>query len=165
MQSKLSNEEDRLTREKVFVNFILLFVCLFVLVHFYLYIRIFFFNFWFDTGVELINNVALVSGVPQSDSVMHIPVSVLSQILFPFGLLHYIEQSSLCYTVGPCWLSVLNIAVCTCPPPTTHQHLTLIENTDVISCSALRNFYFSVMIFYLMLTWKIQTLETFLELK
>ena len=76
----------------------------------------FFLNFWFDTGVELINNVALVSGVPQSDSVMHIPVSVLSQILFPFGLLHYIEQSSLCYTVGPCWLSVLNIAVIACQP-------------------------------------------------
>ena len=27
------------------------------------------------------------------------------------GLLHNVEQSSLCYTVGPCWLSILNIAV------------------------------------------------------
>ena len=33
------------------------------------------------------------------------------QILFPFRLLHNIEQSSFCYTVGPCWLSSLNIAV------------------------------------------------------
>ena len=33
------------------------------------------------------------------------------QILFPFNLLHNIEQSSLCYTVDPCWLSTLNIAV------------------------------------------------------
>ena len=44
---------------------------------------------------------------------------------FPFWLLHNTEHSSLCYTVGPCCLSILNIAVCTCqsqipnlsPPP------------------------------------------------
>ena len=27
----------------------------------------------------------------------------------PSRLPHNIEQSSLCYTVGPCWLSILNI--------------------------------------------------------
>ena len=59
------------------------------------------------------NNVVIVSGVQQSDSVMHIHLSILFPILFPFTLLHNIEQSSLCYTVGPCWLSILNIAVCT----------------------------------------------------
>ena len=48
----------------------------------------------------MINNVVLVSGVQQSESVIHIHVSILFQILFPFGLLHNIEQSSLCYTVG-----------------------------------------------------------------
>ena len=46
----------------------------------------------------------LVAGVQQSDSVMHIQVSILLQILFPFRLLQNIGQSSLCYTVGPCWL-------------------------------------------------------------
>ena len=56
----------------------------------------------------------LVSGVEQSDSVIHMHVSVLFQILFPFRLLQNTEQSSLCYTVGPCLLSILNIAVCTC---------------------------------------------------
>ena len=56
----------------------------------------------------------LVSGVQQSDSVQHIHVSILFQILFPFRLLQNIEQSSLCYTVGPCWLSILNITVYTC---------------------------------------------------
>ena len=61
----------------------------------------------------MINNVVLVSGVQQSDSVIHIHVSILFQILFPFRLSDNIEQSSLCYTVGPCWLSILNIAVCT----------------------------------------------------
>ena len=62
----------------------------------------------------MINNVVLVSGAQQSDSVIHIPVSILFQILFPFRLLGNIEQSSLCYAVGPSWLSILNIAVCTC---------------------------------------------------
>ena len=44
-------------------------------------------------GVSLINDVVLVSGVQQSDSVVHIHVSVLFQILFPFRLLQNIEQS------------------------------------------------------------------------
>ena len=58
------------------------------------------------------NNVVLVSGIQESDSVTHIHVSILFQILFPFSLLQNIEQSFLCYTVGPCWLFILNIAVC-----------------------------------------------------
>ena len=36
----------------------------------------------------------------QSDWVIHIHVSTLFQILFPFSLLQNMEQSSLCYTVG-----------------------------------------------------------------
>ena len=52
----------------------------------------------------MINNVVIVSGVQQSDTAIHIHVSILFQILFPFRLFHNIEQSSLCYTVGPCWL-------------------------------------------------------------
>ena len=62
----------------------------------------------------LINNVVIVSDVQQSDSVIHIHVPILFQILFPFRLLHSIGQSSLCYTVDPCWSSILNIAVDTC---------------------------------------------------
>ena len=45
----------------------------------------------------------------QRDSVIHIPVSILFQILSPFRLLQNIEQSSLCYAIGPCWLFILNI--------------------------------------------------------
>ena len=76
----------------------------------------------------MINNVVLVSGVQQSESVIHIHVSILFQILFPFRLLHSIEQSSLCYTVGPCWLSILNIAVCTCQSQTPNlSELTVKE--------------------------------------
>ena len=58
---------------------------------------------------ELLNNsswfsVVLVSGMQQSDSVIH--VSVPFQILCPSRLLHNTEQSYLCYTVGPCLLSM-----------------------------------------------------------
>ena len=59
----------------------------------------------------MIKNVVIVSGVQKSDSVIYIHVPILFQILFPFRLLHNTEQRSLCYTVGPCWLSILNIEV------------------------------------------------------
>ena len=59
----------------------------------------------------MINNVVLVSDVQQSDSVIY--VSILFQILFSIRLLQNIEQQSLCYTVGPCCLSILNIKFCT----------------------------------------------------
>ena len=60
------------------------------------------------------NNVVLLSGVWQSDATIHTHVSILFQILFPLRLLHNIEQSSLCYTVDPCWLSISTIAMYTC---------------------------------------------------
>ena len=53
----------------------------------------------------------LILGKWQSDSVIHTYISFF-QILFPYRLLQNIEHSSLCYTVGPCWLSILNIVVC-----------------------------------------------------
>ena len=57
----------------------------------------------FFIEVELIYNVVLVSGVQQSDSVIHTYISIFFQILFPYRLLQNIEYSSLYYTVGPCW--------------------------------------------------------------
>ena len=41
--------------------------------------------------------MVLVSGVQQSDSVIHIHVSILFKNLFLFRLLQRIEQSSLCF--------------------------------------------------------------------
>ena len=70
---------------------------------------LFFFNFLFYIYIQLINNVVIVSCVQQSDSVIHIRVSVIFQILFPFRLLQNIEQSPLCYILDPCWLSILFI--------------------------------------------------------
>ena len=62
--------------------------------------------------------IVLASNKYQSDSFIHIlQVSILFQILL-FRLLQSIEQSSLCYMVGPYWLSILNIAVCTCQSQT-----------------------------------------------
>ena len=61
----------------------------------------FFFNLFY-IGVEMINNVVLVSDVQQSDSVVHLPVSILSQMISPFTSLQNIEQSSL----FPYWLSI-----------------------------------------------------------
>ena len=75
-------------------------------------------NFLFYIGVYPINNVVTVSGAQQSDSAIRIHVSILPQTPLPSRLPHNIEKSSLCYAVGPCWLSILNIAVCTCQSQT-----------------------------------------------
>ena len=53
----------------------------------------------------------IVSGEQQGDSAIHTHVSILPQTPLPSRLPHNIEPSSLCYTVGPCWLSILNTAV------------------------------------------------------
>ena len=84
----------------------------------------------------MVNNVVLVLGVQQSDSVIHIHVSILFQILFPFRLLQNIEQSSLCYTVGFCWLAILNIVVCVCQSQTPNlslPHLSPIVHFKMIN--------------------------------
>ena len=68
------------------------------------------------TGVYLISNVRPVSDEQQIGSVTHVQESIAFRILLPFRLLQNTAQSSLCYTVGPYWLSILliNVAVCTC---------------------------------------------------
>ena len=54
---------------------------------------------------------------------LHLHVSILFQILFPFRLSQNIEQHSLYYTVGPYWSSVLNTALCTCQSHTPNLFL------------------------------------------
>ena len=67
----------------------------------------------------MIKNVVIVLGAQQSDSAMHIHESILPQNSPPTkpAPSHW-DQTSLCYTVGPWWLSILNLAVCTCWPQT-----------------------------------------------
>ena len=73
----------------------------------------FVFNFNFLTpktcciGVWPINKIVIFSSEQRRDSVIHIHVSIPPQTPFPSRLPHNIEQSSLCYTLGPCWLSIL----------------------------------------------------------
>lgn len=54
-----------------------------------------FFNSLFCIGVQSINEAVLVSDAQQSNSVTHIQLSSLFQILFPLRLLSNLEQSSL----------------------------------------------------------------------
>ena len=54
----------------------------------------------------------LVSGVQQSDSDIHVLIYIHKYMFFFYILCHYrlledIEYSSLCYIVGPYWLSIL----------------------------------------------------------
>ena len=91
----------------------------------------------------------LVSGVQQSDSVIHIHVSILLQILFPFRLLQIIEQSSLCYTVRPCWLSILNIAVCICQSQLGLFLKTIAHEVKLLCMSKMHNYMFKYVIYIL----------------
>ena len=50
---------------------------------------------------------------------------ILFQILFPYRSLQDIEYSSLCYTVGPCCLSILYIVVCICQSKTPNLYFPL----------------------------------------
>ena len=59
-----------------------------------------------------------VLGEQQRNSAIHIHISILPQTPLPSRLPHNIEKSFLCYTVGPCWLSILNVTVYTCPSQT-----------------------------------------------
>ena len=68
-----------------------------------LFLFIFYLNFLFYIGIEPMNNV-IVSGEQGRDSAIYIRVSILPLTPLPSRLPHNIEQSSLCYTVGP-WLS------------------------------------------------------------
>ena len=55
---------------------------------------------------------------------MYIPF----QIVFPYRLLQHIEYSSLCYTVGPCWSSIVYTLVSICwyqPPNLPHPPFLL----------------------------------------
>ena len=74
-------------------------------------------SFLFCFGVQLINNADsfgwTVKGLSHTYTCIHSPPNLL-----PPGLPHNIDQSSMCWTIGPCWLSILNTAVRTCPSQT-----------------------------------------------
>ena len=92
-----------------------------------------FFFFLLFIGVQLIYNVVLVSGVEQSESAIHIHISSLFQMLFPYQSLQSIEQSSLCSTVGPSQLSILYIVMCICQSSRSFKISTCISFTYSLS--------------------------------
>ena len=59
-------------------------------------------------------NVVLTSAVQQSDSVIHIHLSTLFQILSPYRLSENMEQSSLCFKADAHELSIPHASVCMC---------------------------------------------------
>ena len=63
---------------------------------------------WTDS--RLTNNVVIVSGEQKRDSA-RLTCIHSSPTPLPSRLPHNIEQSSICYTAAPWWLSILNIAV------------------------------------------------------
>ena len=58
------------------------------------------------------SNDVFISTVQQTDSVIHIYTFYF--IFFSIILSQHIEHSSLCYTVGPCYLSILCMIVYIC---------------------------------------------------
>lgn len=61
-------------------------------------------------GVELIHNVVLVSAVEPGEPVIHILISTLFQVLFPYTSLQSIEKTSLCYIAGKVTILTLTSA-------------------------------------------------------
>ena len=57
----------------------------------------------------------IVSGEHWRDLAMHMQVSIFLQTPLPSRLPCNTELSSMCYTVGLCWLSILNITLLTWP--------------------------------------------------
>ena len=68
-------------------------------------------TFCFILGYSQLTMLLIVSGGQQRNSAIHICLSILPQTPIPPRLPHNIEQSSLCYTIGPCLLSILNTAL------------------------------------------------------
>ena len=58
-------------------------------------------------------------------------IYIFFHIPFPYRSLQNIEYSSLCCTVGPCWLSILYIVVCICESQTPDLSLLPFPHNQV----------------------------------
>ena len=56
----------------------------------------------------MIYSIVLISGIQHSGSFIHMCVYILFHVIFAYRLLENIESDSLCYTMVPCWLSILH---------------------------------------------------------
>ena len=80
--------------------------------------QLYFFNLIFILYWSIVDLQCCVSGVHQSESVIHTHVSIIFQILFHDGLSQDTEYSSLCSTVGPCCSADVIAHICSPQPPT-----------------------------------------------
>ena len=106
-------------------------VFFFSILHRVLVCKLIFIRIW------LLYNVLIASALHRSESVIHIHISPLFQVVFPFRSPQNIEQSSLCYTVGSC-CSIIQ------------SHLTLCDAMDCTYQASLS----LVLINYLFYTWQ-----------
>ena len=92
--------------------------------------------------LQLIYNVVFVYSLKQSESVVHIHISTLFKILFPYRSLQNTEQSSLCCTVVLTsylfyfilfQLTMLDRVVCKCQPRTPNLSLPSLSPLVTIS--------------------------------
>ena len=123
----------------------------------------FFFNFLDFIGMQFIYNVVLVSAVQQSESIIHIHISILFQILFPYRSLQRIEQGSLCYIKcsrqPPTDVTFSDIhawvSLNTHCHPKTLFHLATQHNKSLVSFLQFRSFIFSswLVILFSSLKW------------
>ena len=65
-----------------------------------------------------------ISGQQRQDTAIYTHVSILPQTPLPSRPPHNTEQSSMYRTLGPCWLYILNIAVCICSSQTPQLYLS-----------------------------------------
>ena len=106
----MTRKIKKMLSEDPFYSLQIIFACLFLLcIHPFIIFK----KLFFCIGVQLINNVVIVSGEQSRDSATHIHVSIFPQTSLSSRLPHNIEQSSMCYRVGLYWLSVLNTTMCT----------------------------------------------------
>ena len=79
------------------------------------------------------HKVVLISPIQQSKSVIHLHISIPFQICFLYRLLHGIEYIVLCYTVGPCYLSILYVI--STPNLSSLCHISPLLNISFVSKS------------------------------
>ena len=73
---------------------------------------------------------------------------IVFQILFSYSLLQNIEYSSLCYTVGSCWLSLIYRSVCkSIPSLNLHVFLVLNNYSGLYMCVTLDCNFASAFVF------------------
>jgi len=65
---------------------------------------VFFFKLFILLEYSYLTMFVIFSGEQWRDSALHIHISILPQTPLPSRLAHNIQQSSLCYTIGPFWL-------------------------------------------------------------